>query len=50
LHSIGALLSSENIASSAVLESTGFVREGHLKESFYFRGEFEDTLIYSRLR
>lgn len=50
LHSIGALLSSENIASSAVLESTGFVKEGHLKESFCFRGEFEDTLIYSRLK
>lgn len=50
LHSIGALLSPANSASSAVLESTGFVKEGHLKESFYFRGEFEDMLIYSRLK
>lgn len=49
LHSIGALLSSGNIASSAVLERTGFVKEGHLKENFYFQGEFSDTLIYSRL-
>ena len=49
LHSIEALLSSGNIASSAVLESNGFVKEGHLKESFYFKGEFDDTLIYSKL-
>ena len=50
LHSIEAMLSPANIASSAVLESTGFVKEGHLKESFYFRGKFEDALIYSRLK
>lgn len=50
LHSIGAMLSPANIASSAVLESTGFIKEGHLKDFFYFRGEFEDALIYSRLK
>jgi len=50
LHSIEALLSPGNIASSAILESTGFVKEGELKESFYFRGEFDDTLIYSKLK
>lgn len=50
LHSIEALLSPGNIASSAVLEKTGFVKEGYLKQNFYFRGEFEDTLIYSKLK
>jgi len=50
LHSIEALLSPENIASASVLEKTGFVKEGHLKESFYFRGKFSDTAIYSRLK
>jgi ribosomal-protein-alanine N-acetyltransferase len=50
LHSIEALLSTGNIASSAVLESTGFVKEGHLKENFYFRGEFGDTFIYTKLK
>ena len=50
LHSIEALLSAENIASSAVLEKTGFVKEGHLKESYYFKGKFSDTAIYSRLK
>ena len=50
LHSIEALLNPENIGSSAVLESTGFVKEAHLKESFYFNGKFEDTAIYSKLK
>jgi ribosomal-protein-alanine N-acetyltransferase len=50
LHSIEALLNPENIASSAVLESTGFIKEGHLKENFYFKGKFGDTAIYSRLK
>ena len=50
LHSIEAMLSPRNVASVAVLERTGFIKEGHLKESFYFRGEFSDTAIYSRLR
>jgi len=50
LHSIEALLSPENIASSSVLESTGFVKEGHIKESFYFNGKFGDKAVYSRLK
>ena len=49
LHSIEALFSAGNIGSSAVLESTGFVKEAHLKESLYFKGRFEDTIIYSQL-
>jgi [ribosomal protein S5]-alanine N-acetyltransferase len=44
------LLSPENIASSSVLEKTGFVKEGHLKESFYFNAKFTDTAIYSKLK
>jgi ribosomal-protein-alanine N-acetyltransferase len=50
LHSIEALLDPENIASSSVLESTGFVKEAHLKESFYFKEKFGDTAIYSKLK
>lgn len=50
LHSIEALTHPGNTASAAVLESSGFVKEGYLKESFYFRGEFEDTVIYSLLK
>jgi RimJ/RimL family protein N-acetyltransferase len=50
LHSIEALLNPENIASSSVLESTGFIKEGHIKESIYFNGEFRDEAIYSRFK
>lgn len=50
LHSIEAQLNPENKGSSAVLESTGFTKEGHLKENFYFNGEFRDTAIYSKLK
>jgi RimJ/RimL family protein N-acetyltransferase len=50
LHNIEALLSPENIVSSAWLETNGFVKESHLKESFYFNGLFGDTAIYSRLK
>ena len=50
MHSIEANTSPGNVASAAVLESTGFVKEGCLKESFYFRGEFEDRVIYSKLK
>ncbi len=39
----------DNIASAAILEKTGFVKEAHLKEEFCFRGKFEDTIIYSLL-
>ena len=50
LHSFEALLDPENIASSSVLESTGFIKEGHLKESIYYNGNFRDEAIYSRLK
>ncbi len=50
LHSIEALINPDNIASASVLESTGFLKEGYIKENFYFRGNFQDTVIYSRLR
>ena len=50
LHSVEARISPENLASAAVLEANKFVKEGHLKESFCFRGKFEDTVIYSRLK
>jgi [ribosomal protein S5]-alanine N-acetyltransferase len=50
LHSIEARLSPGNIGSSAVLESTGFVKEGYFKDNFFYDGKFEDTLVYSRLQ
>jgi [ribosomal protein S5]-alanine N-acetyltransferase len=50
LHSVEARLNPANTGSSAVLESTGFVKEGYFKEEFFYAGKFEDTLVYSRLQ
>ena len=50
LHSIDAHVSSDNIASAAVLEATGFVREAYFREDYFFRGKFFDTAVYSRLQ
>lgn len=50
LHSVEARTATDNIASGSVLQATGFVKEAHLKEEFFFRGEFLDTIIYSRLQ
>ncbi len=50
LHSVEARVNANNIASAAVLEATGFAREGYFREDFYFNGKFEDTAVYSRLQ
>jgi ribosomal-protein-alanine N-acetyltransferase len=50
LHSIEARISAGNTASAAILESTGFVKEGYLKEDVCFKGKFYDTVIYSKLQ
>lgn len=50
LHSIEANINAENDASARVLESTGFIKEAHFKEDFFFDGMFRDTIIYSRLK
>jgi ribosomal-protein-alanine N-acetyltransferase len=49
LHSVEARLTALNTASAAVLEATGFVREGYFKEDFFYNGKFEDTAVYSKL-
>jgi ribosomal-protein-alanine N-acetyltransferase len=50
LHSVEARIHPDNIASAAVLESTGFVREAYFKEDFFHRGKFGNTAVYSRLK
>jgi ribosomal-protein-alanine N-acetyltransferase len=49
LHSIEAHINPENAASAAILTSTGYVKEAHFKENFFYNGVFRDTAIYSRL-
>jgi [ribosomal protein S5]-alanine N-acetyltransferase len=50
LHSIEANINAENTASARILEATGFIKEAHFKEDFFFDGIFRDTIIYSRLK
>ncbi|MGH2552749.1 MAG: GNAT family N-acetyltransferase [Chitinophagaceae bacterium] len=50
IHSVEARINPGNIASSAVLEATGFIREAYYKEDYFYKGKFEDTAVYSRLQ
>ena len=50
LYSIEARIAPENIASAKILEKNGFIKEGHLKESFFYDDRFSDTGIYSMLK
>ncbi len=47
LHSIEALINPANIASAAILNSTGFVQEAYFKEDFFYLDRFFDTAVYS---
>jgi len=49
LHSVDANINPENIASGAVLEANGFIKEAHFKEDLYHDGKFYDTIVYSKL-
>jgi ribosomal-protein-alanine N-acetyltransferase len=49
LHSIGAVIDPENVASAKVLKKNGFVKEAHLKENEFFEGRYLDSVIYSLL-
>lgn len=46
LHSIEANTDKDNIASHKVLMKNGFVKEAHLKENWYYNGQFLDSVIY----
>lgn len=50
LHSVEARTNAENIPSGAVLEATGFIKEAHLRDEFFFQGKFSDTIIYTRFQ
>lgn len=49
LHSIEGHINPDNTGSARLLESTGFNKEAHFKEDFFFEGTFRDSVIYSRL-
>ncbi|QRR01101.1 GNAT family N-acetyltransferase [Dyadobacter sandarakinus] len=47
LHSIEAKIHPENTASERLLLKLGFVKEAYFRESFYFEGKFQDTVVFS---
>lgn len=49
LHSIEGRINPDNAVSGYVLEKTGFVKEAHFREDFYWQGKFSDTAVYSIL-
>lgn len=49
VHRISAHCIAENTASAHVLEKLGMRREGHLRETAFFKGRWWDTLIYGML-
>lgn len=50
LHSMEANTDPMNTASMRLLEKLGFIKEGLLKESFYFDGKFLDTVVFSLVK
>ncbi|NGM83491.1 GNAT family N-acetyltransferase [Paenibacillus sp. 7124] len=50
LNRIEAFVEPENVGSRRVLEKIGFREEGTLKEHFYWRNRFVDTVIYALLK
>ena len=49
-HKVRAMADSRNIGSLRVMEKIGMVREGHLRENRYYRGEFIDEVWCGILR
>lgn len=47
LNRIYAYIDPRNIASMALVERLGFVKEGRLRESTFFRGKFWDDVVYA---
>ncbi|AIQ14315.1 GNAT family N-acetyltransferase [Paenibacillus durus] len=50
LNRIEAFVEPENVGSRKVLEKIGLSEEGTLKEHFYWRNRFVDTVIYALLK
>ncbi|MEI7597963.1 MAG: GNAT family protein [Aestuariivirga sp.] len=50
LHRIAASVDPRNAASCRVLEKAGFVKEAHLRQSEWFKGQWADDAIYAKLR
>lgn len=49
LHSIEGHIHPDNIASAKLLEATGFSKEAHFRESYFFNGVYYDTVVYGKI-
>jgi RimJ/RimL family protein N-acetyltransferase len=50
IHRITASVDPRNLASCRVLEKIGYVREGHFRQSEWFKGAWADDAVYAMLR
>nr|WP_229659530.1 GNAT family protein [Nesterenkonia alkaliphila] len=49
LHRVAAQMDARNIASARLAERAGMQREAHLRQDWWSKGEWTDTLIYGAL-
>ena len=49
LHRLWADIDPRNVGSLRVVEKLGFLREGHLRENYFLKGEWCDTYLYGLL-
>lgn len=50
LHRIEALVGPNNTASLKIINSMGFIKEGHLREHYFKNGNIEDSVVFSLLK
>lgn len=50
IHRVVASVDPDNLAVRALLERLRFRQEGHFRESYFFRGQWVDDVIYAMLR
>src|SRR5690625_2100411 len=50
LHRVTAEMDARNTASARLAEAVGMQHEGHLRQNWWSKGEWTDTLIYAMLR
>lgn len=50
LHSLEAIIRTDNIASIQLVEKAGFVREAHFRDYIFHNGRYWDEYVYSLIR
>jgi ribosomal-protein-alanine N-acetyltransferase len=50
LHRIEAMVGTKNTASLKIMEKFHFIQEGLLREHYFISGNYEDSLVFSKLK